>query len=90
MLLFARRFSTHMIEFAGNIFAPTWVHVPISCTLAVDKGYPHVLHAFQEVEQRFPDGALHIGEFCSVSCKNTLHIISKLSKDLRTRSQRRS
>ena len=88
MSLFFRRFSTHTLEYAGNIFVNTWVHAPIWNIYGAEKAYPHVLHAFQEVEQRFPDGAFHIGEFCSVSCKNTLHIVSKLSKDLRTRSQR--
>lgn len=83
-----RRFSSHIVEYPGNIFAPAWVHVPVWNIYGSEKGYPHVLESFKATAERFPDGALHIGEFCSVSSKNCVHILTKLAKDLRTRSDR--
>ncbi|OMJ86792.1 hypothetical protein SteCoe_11648 [Stentor coeruleus] len=88
MSILGRRFASHIIEYPGNIFAASWVLVPQWNIYGAEKGYNHVLESFREVEKKFPDGAFHVGEFCSVSCKNTLHIVSKLAKDLRTRSQR--
>ena len=88
MINLYRKFSSHVIEYPGNIFAPNWVHVPVWNIFGAEKGYAHVLESFKEVEHRFPEGTFHLGEFCSVSCKNTLHIVTKLAKDLRTRSDR--
>jgi hypothetical protein len=74
MINLYRKFSSHVIEYPGNIFAPNWVHVPVWNIFGAEKGYAHVLESFKEVEHRFPEGTFHLGVI----------LFSKLTKTLCT------
>lgn len=88
--LASRSFSAApvFVEYPGNIYVGHWVHVPVWNIFGAEKSYTSALHALKETEQAYPDGLFTVADFCSVSCKNTMHIVTKLAKDLRTRSDR--
>lgn len=80
--------KVHYAEYHGNIYVGHWVHVPAWNIYGAEKTYSEVLESFEEVQMKFPQDRLHIGDFCSVSCKNTMHVITKLVTELRTTSDR--
>ena len=83
MNFLSRKFSSHTVEFLGNTYAQSWVHVPVWNIYSAEKGYPITLKSFKETVEKFPDQAFYIGEFCSMSCQNTMLIITKLAKEFR-------
>lgn len=86
--MFSLKRAVHYLEYKGNIFFPNWVHVPVWNTLCAEETYEAAAGAFHRMHRQHPGSHLSVAEFCSASTKNTLHVITKLVKELRNDSDR--